>query len=550
MGTNNKFKYHILSGILSATVVSMILIVHSCKKLEIERIAKVATGNVSHITTHSATITGNIMDIGETEITQYGHCWHTEENPEVEFAATTTLGMSDVTGNYTSEIDELQPGTQYFARAYVISDDRISYGKNISFSTNEVTLPEVTTDAPYDIGTNSATCGGNVISDGGGEVTMRGVCWSIAADPVITNTHTSDGSGTGSFTSNLTGLSINSEYFVRAYATNSAGTAYGNQVSFITEKTKPVLTTGEIGLLTDKSVRIGGNITSDGGAEIVERGICWNITQNPDIYDNKIPAVTGISEFFCDIEGLLPNTVYHCRAFATNEIGTSYGDDMEFKTYGVMDIDGNGYYSVIIGAQEWMQQNLSTTHYADGSSLIDGSEAGDITDNFVSKYYFANCNDENNVADYGRLYTWAAVMNGSSSSSTNPSGVTGVCPQGWHVPSDAEWMELEIFLGMSTLEAEQKFDRGTDEGGKLKSTSYFWAPNTGATNESGFNAIPGGDRGSEGNFNYVGGFAVYWSATESYSQAAYIRGLEYNKATVNRWDHFKYYGFSVRCIKD
>ncbi len=452
MGTNNIFKYQIFSGIVFVTVVIIISILYSCKKLEIERITKVATGEVTDITAHSATITGSIMDIGEAGITQYGHCWDIKENPVAELTTKTNLGKSNALVNYNSKIDGLQSGTQYFVRAYVVSDDRISYGKNISFYTILVTLPEVTTDVPHNIGTNSATCGGNVISDG--------------------------------------------------------------------------------------------------GAEIFERGICWNINPNPDIYDNKISSAADVGEFFCDFEGLLRNTGYYCRAYATNEMGTSYGDERAFKTFGVMDFDGNGYYSVIIGEQEWMQQNLKTTHYSDGTSLINGANAGNITNDYATKYFFVNNNDEEVVSEYGRLYTWAAVMNGSNSSGANPSGIQGVCPTGWHVPSDTEWMELEIHLGMSASEAEKKFDRGTNEGGKLKSTEYFWPPNTGATNESRFSAMPGGDRGPEDTFNLIGGFGVYWSTTESFSDAAYIRGLDYNKATVNRWDHLKHFGFSVRCLKD
>ena len=125
---------------------------------------------------------------------------------------------------------------------------------------------------------------------------------------------------------------------------------------------------------------------------------------------------------------------------------------------------------------------------------------------FIS--YAKNCNDEcfsriSNRDNYGGLYTWAAAMDGSTSSSTNPSGVKGVCPDGWHLPSDAEWKELEISLGMSQADADNTGFRGTDEGGKLKETgtAHWKSPNSGATNESRFTALPGGLRYYNGTFN-------------------------------------------------
>jgi uncharacterized protein (TIGR02145 family) len=141
-------------------------------------------------------------------------------------------------------------------------------------------------------------------------------------------------------------------------------------------------------------------------------------------------------------------------------------------------------------------------------------------------------------------------MNGAETSGENPSGVLGVCPAGWHVPSDAEWMQMEMHLGMDPQAAEQLFDRGTNQGGQLKSTEYFWEPNTGATNETGFTAVPGGDHNPQGGFAFPGGFGAYWTSTLADSETAYIRGLDYDKATVNRWNHLRHYGFSVRCVKD
>ena len=143
-------------------------------------------------------------------------------------------------------------------------------------------------------------------------------------------------------------------------------------------------------------------------------------------------------------------------------------------------------------------------------------------------------------------------MNGAGGSDANQSGVQGVCPSGWHLPSDAEWKELEIHLGMSQSEADQSLWRGTDEGEKLKETgtSHWNSPNTGATNSSGFTALPGGSRNSSGSFSVVGSSANFWTATEHSGSGAWRRFLRSGYGGVGRIGHVKIYGFSVRCVGD
>ncbi|GAG63281.1 unnamed protein product, partial [marine sediment metagenome] len=173
----------------------------------------------------------------------------------------------------------------------------------------------------------------------------------------------------------------------------------------------------------------------------------------------------------------------------------------------VTDYDGNSYKTTKIGNQIWMAENLNSTRYADGTPLVSGTGAGDITGDYTTKYYFWYDDDSITYADtYGALYTWAAVMNGTSSSDNNPSGVQGVCPDGWHLPSDTAWKELEMYLGMSQTDADNEGWRGTDEGGKLKETdtAHWDSPNTGATNSSGFTALPSGYRDNSAGYNNIG----------------------------------------------
>ncbi|MBR4535035.1 MAG: hypothetical protein IKO62_00075 [Bacteroidales bacterium] len=216
------------------------------------------------------------------------------------------------------------------------------------FTTNDYGIPSVTTNTVSSITATSAVCGGNVTSDDGYSVTARGVCWSTSQGSTVNNSHTTNGSGTGSFSSTMTGLAPGATYYVRAYATNSTGTAYGEQRSFTT-------------------------------------------TSN------------------------CPSTV--------------------------TDYDGNIYYTVQIGSQCWMKQNLRTTHYANGASIALGSSTSTTT----AYRYYPN-NNSSNVSTYGYLYNWPAVMHGASSSSSNPSGVQCICPNGWHVPSDAEWVQLTNYV--------------------------------------------------------------------------------------------------------
>ena len=210
----------------------------------------------------------------------------------------------------------------------------------------------------------------------------------------------------------------------------------------------------------------------------------------------------------------------------------------------VTDVDGNTYNTVKIGCQCWIKQNLKVTHYPDGTAIplvTDNTAWVNLGDNNTDDAY---CYYNNNSSSaYGALYTWAAAMGDNAvSSSTNPSGVQGICPDGWHLPSDAEWTELTDYLGGESI-----------AGGKLKETgtTHWNSPNTGATNSSGFTGLPGGDRYNyNGSFNYVGIYGYWWSATESSTSVAWKRRMNYDNANVIRNLNDKSYGFSVRCVRD
>ena len=192
----------------------------------------VTTNEVTDITITSAICGGNVIAAGGAEVTARGVCWSTSQNPTISDSLTIDDGGI---GSFTSNITGLNAGTTYYVRAYATNSEGTSYGSRKSFTTTQhYEPPTVTTNDVTGITETTAVCGGNVTADGGAEITARGVCWSTSQNPTISDSHTTDGSGTGSFTSNMTGLTENTVYYIRAYATNSYGTSYGSQKSFTT----------------------------------------------------------------------------------------------------------------------------------------------------------------------------------------------------------------------------------------------------------------------------------------------------------------------------
>ena len=406
---------------------------------------------------------------------------------------------------------------------------------------------EIPTLTTIEVSTNTsstATSGGIVTSNGSGEVTAHGVCWSITPNPSIADSKTTDGQGSGTFASTMTGLTLNIKYYVRAYATNSAGTGYGNEVSF-TMRLPATLTT-EIESSTSTYAVSLGNITDDGGSTISERGVCWSTSQNPTTADSKTIDEIHSMTFICNLRSLIPGTTYFVRAYAINLAGTAYGNQLSFTTdaevdpiifggdltYGsVSDIEGNIYKTIQIGSRNWMAENLRTTKFNDGNAIPLVTSNTDWSTLTSPGYCWYNNDPAVNKEIYGALYNWSAVTSGK------------LCPAGWHLPDRSDFDNLNETAGPAE-----------DAGSNLKEsgTSHWSYPND-ATNSTGWTALPGGFRSVDGSFEEsLGLYGFWWLTDELLSPNAIYAVLSYDNSILSFLDTYENWtnGVSVRCVKN
>ncbi len=230
--------------------------------------------------------------------------------------------------------------------------------------------------------------------------------------------------------------------------------------------------------------------------------------------------------------------------------------EIESQLGTVSDYEGNIYSTIQLGDQWWMINNLKATHFADGTEipLVENISVWEALGYEEKAYCYYNNNENGEAKAYGALYTWPAAMNGAFSSDNSPSQVQGVCPDGWHLPSDAEWKELEVFLGMTQTDADLDGLRGTNEGSQLATSRNLWLDgyliSDTAFGTSGFIAQPGGGRRYDGTFGHLGDNANFWTATEYSNIRAWGRHIYSSYSTLHRYKNAKSDGFSVRCVKD
>ena len=545
----------------------------------------VQTFAVENITSSSAICGGEVTADGGANVTAHGVCWSTSQSPTINDSYSTD---GSGTGVFSSILTGLSPNTSYYVRAYATNSVGTAYGQETSFTTL-ANLPEVLTGSVTNITSSSATCGGNVISNGGDIITARGICWSTSQNPMLNDSHTEEGTGTGYFSSNITGLTAGTTYYVRAYATNSAGTAYGQETSF-TALALPTVSTSTVTDITASTAICGGHVTGTGGSNVTARGVCWSTSQSPTLNDSHTSNGNDIGSFTSYIVGLASNTTYYVRAYATNSAGTAYGEEVFFTTEEIVipdgdaqpcpgtptvtDHEGNIYNTVKIGNQCWTRENLrTTTSPSTGTYLVKPWFSFSVTGKKAAWYN----NDSATYApmNYGLLYNWNAAVDtfntafGETSGSDdfqNIQSITfngsrrGICPAGWHLPSDSDWLQLKNYMGSQSeyICVDNSGNYNSEYIGKALSSTEGWQScsflqchtpcdigyNQNPNNASGFSIIPACEPC----------YARFWSSTQvlwDWHYSACFLYLNYDSPyAVLSGDGDLYELFSVRCLRD
>jgi len=334
------------------------------------------TATPTSITTTSAVGGGTIGSTGGATITTSGLVWDASINPTIALATKTTDGAT--TGTFTSSITGLTQGATYHVRAYATNYLGTTYGPDITFTT--LTLPTVSATATISAITGTtATGGGTITSDGGATVTTRGVVWGTTTGSSTFSA--TSGTGTGSYLSNLSGLTPATIYYVRAFATNSVGTVYGPETSFTSTATAPIISTIAASSITQNSASSGGTITSNGGSTITASGICWSTSATPTIANSKTTDGTTSGTFTSSMTGLALGTTYYVRAYATNAIGTGYGAAQSFTTLPFENVP-TAANPVTNGLMLYLDATRSASYSGSGTTWADISglsPAGDAT---------------------------------------------------------------------------------------------------------------------------------------------------------------------------
>jgi hypothetical protein len=497
----------------------------------------VTTTPVTNIAQTTATSGGNVTSDGGTTVTVRGVCWNTSPGPTTANSYTTD---GSGTGTFVSNLTGLTPNTLYYVRAYATNSIGTSYGNEVTFTTLTLTPPAVTTAAVTNITQTTATSGGTVISDGGASVTARGVCWNISSNPTTANSHTTDGSGTGSFVSNLTGLTPNTLYYVRSYATNSVGTSYGNELTFTTlSLTVPTVTTAVVTNITQTTATSGGTVTSDGGASVTARGVCWNTSPGPTTANTHTTDGSGTGAFVSNLTGLTMNTMYYVRSYATNNVGTAYGNEVSFTTLGtwicgspitinhlvsggVAPVNKTVTYGTVTNipgetSKCWITSNLGADHQA--------TAVNDTTEASAGWHWQFNRMQGYKVTNQGTRTpntTWITPINENLDWQAANDPCALEMGNGWRLPTYNEWLNVN--------------------------TTGNWTDWNGPWNSNLKLHAAGDLYGVDGSWINQGIQGRYWSSMQNTTVWGWC--LYFATSTTGLYGAAKQFGFSVRCIKN
>lgn len=352
-------------------------------------------------------------------------------------------------------------------------------------------------------------------------------------------------------------MNYNNSYFNRDAIGNKARARSVRCVKSLSVSAPEIHTLG-VNVVSATAANCGGRC-SHGGNPAIAMGICWSTSPNPTIVDNHTNDGSGEGLFNSQMTGLTVGTTYYVRAYMQNSAGVFYGEERTYThvAYGdcgdlvVYDYDGNVYHTVQIGTQCWLKENMHTTHYVNGDPI----PYGNSEESYENPYYYRYTGADEDV--YGLYYNWPAAVNGSISSTANPSGIQGVCPDGWHIPSNAEWQQLANYVSSQN---EYLCDNDPANIGKALSSTTGWnnsgtacavGNNRESNNATGFSAMPAGY--SYSSSSYLNRYAHFWAATHDAGNSyyyAYYWYMYYGYKDLRSSYTSKSYGYSVRCVRN
>ena len=521
------------------------------------QVPTVITDSVTSITDTSALLGGFVAENGGLPILERGFCWGLSTS-----LADSCFATPSVLDSFSSSLTGLAFATQYYVRAYATNERGTGYGAMLVFNTAAI-LPEVALDTITDIGSSYATCRGTLLSDGGDPATVVGLCWAASPNPTITDSHIEWDGTIGAFSRIIGGIHDDVCY-VRPYATNSAGTAYGNMLLFEPD-TIPTSVHLSLVHLDHDYATMRVTIVCDSTAAIANRGLCMDTLPQPDLSDLDFPMVNAVNMFDIHIGDLERASTYYLRGHCISNGMLLYSDDYVLITVAedgqpcigtptLTDWDGHVYNTVQVGAQCWMRSNLYTTHFPDGSAIPSG-QPGATLSSMYDPYYYHLTYENSLIPIYGYSYNWKALTKNSSTTEVDPQGV---CPDGWHIPDDDEWLTLKSYTGAhyacggdSTYVAKALADVS-----RWNSSTVNCSPGASPANNNltGFAAVATGEHINNTLYAKV---AFMWSRSCHYTynstpyySYAHVFKISYNSPTLNYVTYSYDCAFPVRCVRN
>ena len=461
-------------------------------------VAIVTAGTITNITALSATGSVTVTDANGANLQSCGICWATTPNPTIE--NNNVAGGNQINTAYSCNMTNLVPNTKYYVRAYATTDITTTYSEQVTFSTVNG-LPVVTTGTPTTTAT-TITANGDVTDNGGYNVTERGFCYSTTnSEPTILDPKVANGSGKGAFSITISELQPSTTYYIRAYATNSIGTAYGDVVSIMTKSGMATVITGAISNVKALTATGDVSVSDAGGALLLSCGICWSTIPNPTVTDNKSAGGNQLNtQYACNMTSLTPNTTYYVRAYAITDIATAYGEEVSYKTTTGLpalstntttatstiitsggDIISDGGYSIIERGICYSTSNsLPTTsdqHISNGTGT--GTYSCVIANVSVSTIYYVRAYATNNIGTaYGDVMT-VQTGDGLPSVSTTDVGenlTESTAIAGGNITSDGGYSVTQRGVCWSTTPYPTISDGKTTDG---SGTGYYSSTITG-----------------------------------------------------------------------